>query len=243
MSDLRVSDMNEWLRDAVVWLAGRRIEARGVPGSSRSANGRATAGFDAWRAAGEREAAAARFAERVRARVAARGRGVRRIDRSPVLVPHPTGAVASMMPAARARRAAPLVELGVAAGTGRGRELLDEPCESWVALPADLSPGRYVALRVVGDSMVPLLHSGDVVLVDLDGTAASGAVAVARHPEHGYVVKRVGRAGAGRGVPLESLNPAYPTLRLETGSGRVLGPVVLRWCGHGPAKPRLATVP
>jgi SOS-response transcriptional repressor LexA len=236
-----MSDINEWLRDAVVWLAGRRIEGQGSVGPADPAYERAMVGFAAWRAAGEREAGAARFADRVRARLAGAGRGVRRIDRSPEPVPlGMPGALAPMLAAARGRHAAPLVELGVAAGTGR--ELLDEPCEAWVALPPDLPPARHVALRVVGDSMVPLLHSGDVVLVDLDGTAATGAVAVARHPEHGYVVKRMGRARAW-GIPLESLNPAYPTLVLAPESGALIGPVVLRWCGHAPAKPRLATAP
>jgi phage repressor protein C with HTH and peptisase S24 domain len=154
-------------------------------------------------------------------------------------MPHP--AHADSTEAARALHAAPLVELGVAAGTGR--ELLDEPCEAWVALPSELPPGRrYVALRVVGDSMLPLLHSGDVVLVDLDGGVGPGAVVVARHPEHGWVVKRAGRAGAG-GLPLESLNPAHRSLVLPPDTGSVIGPVVLRWCGHGPTKPRLATAP
>jgi phage repressor protein C with HTH and peptisase S24 domain len=222
-----MSERNEWERDALVWLVGRRSEGRAHPG------------FDAWRASAaasaEREAAAARFAERVRSRVASAGRGVRLVDRLPEPV-HPDPAVTPTAGLV----AAPLVELGVAAGTGR--ELLEEPCEAWVALPPELPSGRYVALRVVGDSMTPLLHSGDVVLVDLDGTAAAGAVVVARHPEHGYVVKRVGRPRPG-GLPLESLNPAYPGLVLSAGAGAVIGPVVLRWCGHGPAKPRLASAP
>lgn len=230
-----MSDRNEWERDAVVWLAGRRIEAGEGGGPTRHA------GFDRWRAGAEREAAAARFAERVRARVATVGRGVRRIDQAPEPIRVGlSGALATMLAAARGLGAAPLVELGVAAGTGR--ELLDEACEVWVALPADIPAGRYVAIRVVGDSMVPLLHSGDVVLVDLDGAVAAGAVAVARHPEHGYVVKRVGRALAS-GLFLESFNPAYPSLWLAAGSGKLLGPVVLRWCDHGPSKPRLATAP
>jgi phage repressor protein C with HTH and peptisase S24 domain len=105
-----------------------------------------------------------------------------------------------------------------------------------------LPAGRFVALRVVGDSMVPLLHSGDVVLVDLDGAVHPGAVAVVRHPEHGYMVKRVVRTG-GQAISLVSLNPVYPVLHLLPGAGAggaLIGPVVLRWCAHGPAKPGLA---
>ena len=235
-----MTDRNdEWERDVVVWLAGRRIEA-GLPAFVRSDArlARARAGFDAWRAAAGREADAARFAERVRRRVAAQGRGVRRIDRAPELLsPAAPGPLAPMIAAARDAHAAPLAELGVAAGTGR--ELFDEPCDLWVALPIDLVPGRYLALRVVGDSMAPLLHSGDLVLVDLDATVHPGAVAVARHPEHGYVVKRVSRRGE-RALSLVSLNEAYPPLELRHGTGTLLGPVVLRWCGHRAAKPRLA---
>ena len=147
-----------------------------------------------------------------------------------------------MVLAARRVHAAPLAELGVAAGSGR--ELFDEPCDTWVALPADLPSSRYVALRVVGDSMLPLLHSGDLVLLDLDAPVRPGMVAVARQPEHGYVVKRVARAGdAGTGLSLVSLNPAYPAVAFEPARGALLGPVVLRWCSHAPAKPRLAPGP
>jgi SOS-response transcriptional repressor LexA len=230
---------DEWERDAVVWLAGRRIEAGPAPARPDDPRlARARAGFDAWRESAEREADAARFAALVRRRVAVEGRGVRRVEGAPELVrPAVAGALAPMIAAAREAHAAPLAELGVAAGTGR--ELFDEPCDLWVALPADLGPGRYVALRVVGDSMVPMLHSGDLVLVDLDGAVHPGSVAVARHPEHGYVVKQVRRRGE-RALSLVSLNEAYPPLELPAGPGALLGPVVLRWCWHGPAKPGLA---
>jgi SOS-response transcriptional repressor LexA len=237
-----MTDRHEWQRDAAVWLAGRQIEAELTP-SSEPRLVRAMSEFRAWQDAAGREADAVRFAQQVRERVAALGRGVRRVDRAPEPVrPAVAGSLAPMILAAREVHAAPLVELGVAAGTGR--ELLDEPCEAWVGLPADLPPSRYVALRVVGDSMIPLLHSGDIVLVDLDRAVRPGAVAVARHPEHGYVVKRVGRAGTGRpGLSLLSLNPAYQPLTLEPGTGALLGPVVLRWCAHSHAKPSLAPCP
>jgi hypothetical protein len=245
-----MTDRHEWERDAVVWLAGRAVEAgseppaAGAPGDLRLA--RAMARFAAWRGEAEREADAARFAQRVRRAVAATGGSVRRIDQSPELArPDRPGPLAAMLAAARARGAAPLAELGVAAGTGR--ELFDEPCDAWVALPEGLPAARYLALRVVGDSMTPLLHSDDVVLVDLDGAVPPGAVAVARHPEHGWVVKRVVRVN-GDAWRLVSLNPAYPPLDLPAAPGALLGPVVLRWCAHldgadRQAKPRLAPRP
>ena len=249
-----MSDRLEWERDAVVWLAGRAIEAALGGMTDRAAAGPADdlrlagamARFAAWRAEAGREADAARFAERVRHTVSAAGRSIRRIDRAPELVlPDVPGPLAAVFAAARNRSAAPLAELGVAAGTGR--ELFDEPCDAWVALPDGLPAARYVALRVVGDSMTPLLHSGDVVLVDLDATVPPGAVAVARHPDHGSVVKRVLRADGGA-LRLVSLNPAYPPLELPPGAGALLGPVVVRWCPHvgtgeRAAKPRLAPCP
>ena len=235
-----MTDRNEWERDVVAWLAGRWIDARPASAPTDAWLAEAAAGFQAWRAAADREADAGRFARRVADRVAALGRGVRRVEHAPEAVrATAAGPLACVVAAARGTRAAPLAELGVAAGSGR--ELFDEPCDTWVALPGELAPSRYVALRVVGDSMTPLLHSEDVVLVDLDGAVRPGAVAVARHPEHGYVVKRVTRTGRpGPVLSLVSLNRAYPPLELRPGAGELLGPVVLRWCAHGTAKPGLA---
>jgi SOS-response transcriptional repressor LexA len=239
-----MSDRHEWQRDAAVWVAGRRIEAA-LPADPAAVPdprlARALMAFHRWQAAARLDADAARFAERVRGRLVALGRGIRRIEGPPESVrPDAVGPLAPMVLAARRVHAAPLAELGVAAGSGR--ELLDEPCDTWVALPADLPSSRYVALRVVGDSMLPLLHSGDLVLLDLDAPVRPGMIAVARHPEHGYVVKRVARMGAdGSPLSLVSLNPAYPAVSLERVPGALMGPIVLRWCPHAPAKPRLAS--
>jgi phage repressor protein C with HTH and peptisase S24 domain len=79
--------------------------------------------------------------------------------------------------------------------------------------------------------MEPLIHSGDLVLVRLDARPIPETVVVARDPDHGYVVKEVGRLTAG-GIELLSLNPAYPVLRVPYGAGTVLGTVVLCWPGR-----------
>jgi SOS-response transcriptional repressor LexA len=117
---------------------------------------------------------------------------------------------------------------GLAIAAGAGRELWDVECSATVEIPADVARGRHVALRVLGDSMEPLIHSGDLVLVRLEDRAMSGTVVVARDPEHGYVVKEVGRLTA-KEIELRSLNPAYPVLRVPNGARTVLGTVVLRW--------------
>jgi phage repressor protein C with HTH and peptisase S24 domain len=133
---------------------------------------------------------------------------------------------AELLAEAERRHEAVVPELAIAAGVGR--ELCDVECDATIPLPADLPRGRYVALKVSGDSMEPLMHSGDMVLVKLGARPAPGTVVVARDPEHGYVVKEVGRVTS-RAIELLSLNPTYPPLQLPHAAGMVLGMVILRW--------------
>jgi phage repressor protein C with HTH and peptisase S24 domain len=126
-----------------------------------------------------------------------------------------------------------LVPVGVAAGIGR--EISDAECDECVILPELRGDGRYVAIPVVGDSMTPAMHDGDLVLVKLGAAAVRDSVVVARHPEDGYVVKRVG-ARSRDGLELLSLNPAYPPLRIPEDSRLILGTVILRWCAHDDLK-------
>ena len=63
----------------------------------------------------------------------------------------------------RDARDAPWFDLQVAAGAGR--ELWDHPAERWIEVPDLCPPGQYVALSVSGDSMQPLFHPGDILLV------------------------------------------------------------------------------
>jgi phage repressor protein C with HTH and peptisase S24 domain len=125
---------------------------------------------------------------------------------------------------------APRFALSVAAGVGR--DLWDEPADAWLEVPADVPPGQHVALAVHGDSMRPLLHDGDTLLVRLGAEVATGDVVVARRPDHGYVVKRVAAitADAWR---LASDNAAYEEFTLPRDPALLVGTVVLRWCTHG----------
>lgn len=175
------------------------------------------------------EAGVAPFLDRVAARIAELDALVWRIDAAPSYRrPQAEGPVALTMGAAWAERAAPLIESGVAAGAGRA---LDEMPELWVDLPSEVPPGRYVAFRVAGDSMEPLVEHGDVVLVELGVPATSGAVIVARNADDGYMVKRVERVASADDdtTVLTSINPDYQPIALATGPGTVLGRVVLRW--------------
>jgi phage repressor protein C with HTH and peptisase S24 domain len=128
------------------------------------------------------------------------------------------------------RRAVLVPELAIAAGAGA--ELWAVECTTTVDVPPELPRARYLALEVVGASMEPLIHSGDLVLVRVDETAVPGTVVVARDPDHGYVVKEVGRLTA-HGIELRSLNAAFPPLLVPHSAGVVLGTVVLRWARHG----------
>jgi phage repressor protein C with HTH and peptisase S24 domain len=144
---------------------------------------------------------------------------------------HTSTAQALELAAPRAK--APYLDLAVAAGIGR--ELWDEECTEWVDVPADLPPGKHVALRVAGDSMTPALHDGDTMLVRIRERGdfpTPGRVVVARRPDHGYVVKQLGQVTR-RDIELRSLNPAFPPIRVARRPDVILGTVVLRWCAHG----------
>ena len=177
------------------------------------------------------DASADRFVSDVLTRRAMERSRVREVTAEPPSAPAwEEGTLAQVVAAAARVRHAPAMDLSVAAGVGR--ELWDEPCDRWIPLPDGSPDGKYVALRVTGDSMVPLLHDGDTILVKLGDEIVPDAVVVARVPDGGYVVKRVGGV-AGSRVELASLNPDYPPIVIPRDPSLVLGTVLLRWCTHG----------
>jgi SOS-response transcriptional repressor LexA len=177
------------------------------------------------------EAGADRFVQLVQSRRAVERSRVREVAAEPESAPAwEDGTLAQVVAAAARVRHAPAMDLSVAAGAGR--ELWDEPCDRWIPLPDGAPDGKYVALRVTGDSMVPLLHDGDTILVKLGDELVPESVVVARVPDGGYVVKRVGGI-AGSRVELASLNPEYPPIVIPRDPSLVLGTVLLRWCTHG----------
>ena len=218
--------------DRIVHLLGERALTHVDPASDAGAR------FYEWWArelrAGtsraELEAGGAEFERRMRERIASRATRVviaerRASFRSPLV----EGTVSSVVGSARTAQCAPMLDLGAAAGVGR--ELWDEPCTSWLELPEDVPPGQHVALTVSGDSMEPLLHAGDTILIKLDPEVRRGAVVVARRPDDGYVVKRVSRVGP-KVVELSSLNPGYPPIRIPRRDDLVLGTVLMCWRGQ-----------
>ena len=217
--------------DALIDLVGKRV----VPasGSRRFWDWYARA-CRAGQTADERrdtDSGVAAFLERVGTRLAALDAPLIRVaGRAPRTATSIVGPVSQVLASALASGAAPLVEAGVAAGAGR--QLWDEVTDAWVVVPDELPVRRYVAMRVSGDSMTPLLHSDDVVLIDLDNNdTTAGSIIVARNNDDGYVVKQV-TANDGFDIVLGSLNPAYAPMRITSSSTVVLGRVVLRWCEH-----------
>jgi phage repressor protein C with HTH and peptisase S24 domain len=135
-----------------------------------------------------------------------------------------TGRADAVREVARAERSAPLLDMGVAAGSGR--DIFDESIETWVTLPSTAPKGDYVALPVTGESMTPFLHPRDVVLVKLGDNANVDDVIVARRDE-GYVVKHVS-AVTDCEIELSSLDPSWPKVRIPRGERRVVGTVIAR---------------
>ena len=147
----------------------------------------------------------AEVAERIHARVMA---AKLRVTVRPERPMQSRGAVSGMIPQvlddAAAAGAAPHLDLAAAAGAGR--DLWDEPCEEWVDLPAELPAGKYVALRVAGDSMSPLLHAGDTVLVNVKVKEGE------RSRVQAYEGVCIARAGSG-------LNQNFTVRKISYGEG------------------------
>jgi SOS-response transcriptional repressor LexA len=173
------------------------------------------------------------------ARVQARAFGVTLATHAPALDSAPVrGRATQVLRAATARGAAPLVDLGVAAGTGR--ELWDEVVDQWITVDRALPAGRYLALRIVGDSMTPLMHTGDTVLVRLDAPVRRDSIIIARHPDDGYVCKRVQMLTESV-VVLASLAPDRPLITVPRDASCLVGAVVAVWCAHHEPAPHLAS--
>jgi SOS-response transcriptional repressor LexA len=167
------------------------------------------------------------FARRVLSRIAVR-RAEKALPRRPLLqrAAAISATVAQSFGAASRERCVTMLDLAVAAG--EGREIWDEPCDRWLELPDDVPSGRYVALRVAGDSMAPVLEPRDVILIQLDSTPRIDDVIVARLPDQGHVVKRVASIKDDR-IELASFNPGYDPIFISRDPTSVVGTVIARF--------------
>ena len=87
-----------------------------------------------------------------------------------------------------------------------------------------LDGAQLSAIRVVGDSMEPLLREGDEVLVDRRDQAFRDGVHVVRLDDS-LLVKRVASQGSGR-FSLLSQNLAYPPIQVSAEEFEIVGRVV-----------------
>lgn len=119
----------------------------------------------------------------------------------------------------------------VAAGVGEAQEQRSAP-RSYIEVPRHVfeqDPECY-ALRVVGDSMEPLLAAGDIIVVSPNAPLPDGCLVAACVEPDGDVVKSYRRRANGA-ITLTSLNPAYPEITLDSKegtAGRIWGRVVLQ---------------
>ncbi|HST06933.1 MAG TPA: S24 family peptidase [Gemmatimonadaceae bacterium] len=173
------------------------------------------------------ERAAAEFAERAVTRLKLRSAEKRlprrQLDERAASV---RATLAHAIPAASRERCATILDLAVAAGSGR--ELWDEPCDRWLELPDDVPSGRYVALRVAGDSMAPVLGPREVILIALDASPRVDDLVVARLPDQSHVVKRVASM-KGSTIELASFNRDYESIFVSRDPSPVVGTVIARF--------------
>ncbi|WP_188644498.1 S24 family peptidase [Tsuneonella deserti] len=122
----------------------------------------------------------------------------------------------------------PRLPLGAAAGPGAltGDEA---PFDSfrfsrrWLR-DQGLANARLSAIRVQGDSMEPVLHDGDEILVDRAQRALRDGIHVVRIGD-ALLVKRLATAGPGRATLL-SQNYAYPPIEVALEEVEIVGRVV-----------------
>jgi phage repressor protein C with HTH and peptisase S24 domain len=87
-----------------------------------------------------------------------------------------------------------------------------------------LANAQLSAIRVQGDSMEPLLHDGDEILVDRTQRALRDGIHVVRLGD-ALMVKRLAPAGPGRATLL-SQNYAYPPIEVALAELEIVGRVV-----------------
>ena len=122
----------------------------------------------------------------------------------------------------------PRLPLGAAAGPG-SLDADERPFDSfrfsrtWLR-EQGLAGAQLSAIRVQGDSMEPLLHDGDEILVDRAQRALRDGVHVVRLGD-ALMVKRLAPAGAGRALLL-SQNAAYPAVEVPLEELDIVGRVV-----------------
>lgn len=138
-------------------------------------------------------------------------------------------------------RPAPAADLvpiyDIEAGAGQGVVVYDESSVASLAFPPgylskalDADPADLKIISVKGDSMLPTLAGGDVVMIDMSKRDLSfDGIFVFREDGEALQVKRFGRASRRGYVMIVSDNKAYPAVEILREDVDVLGRVI--WAG------------
>lgn len=118
--------------------------------------------------------------------------------------------VAAVRPASRTAQAVPLVGFAQAGAGGFFDDAGFPVGQGWdlIELPAQSGEGAY-ALKVQGDSMLPLYRDGDVLIVEPGAAVRKGDRVVVK-TSGGEVMAKVLERRTPDSVQLVSLNPAHP---------------------------------
>lgn len=122
------------------------------------------------------------------------------------------------------------------AAAGIGRRINDADIEDVLHLPYSLCPNpkQTRALRVVGDSMSPILEDGYIVAIDVtvvDPARLYGRMVAARGPDEGVTIKWLRKIENDvLLVPQHTSLRHSPQLISRTSGWKIIGPVLL-WIG------------
>ncbi|RTH03669.1 hypothetical protein CSW47_08210 [Thermus scotoductus] len=83
---------------------------------------------------------------------------------------------------------------------------------------------RVFGVRIVGDSMEPLLYEGDIAIVWTEGAYGPGTIVAIGIPGNGIAVKQLYYGPKGEAI-MHSLNPRYADEPVPEGS-KIWGPVI-----------------
>ena len=104
--------------------------------------------------------------------------------------------------------------------------LANENIIGYISIDKKLSdPENYFALKVVGDSMKPVMYEDDIIIVHRQSDVESGQIAIVLVDEEECTVKKIIKHNDS--VELVAFNPYYPPKKLDKNSKfKIIGKVV-----------------
>ena len=98
----------------------------------------------------------------------------------------------------------------------------DVPVGGGADITTGCSGGEVFALRVIGNSMEPEFHDGEIIVIEPDGLAVEGSYVLARHGDE-WIFRQLAKDGAQWLLrPLNAAWPAVPIADLSAVHGVVI---------------------